>query len=119
MRDNEFDLAGSPHWGVEIASSDRVTVEANDFRGDGSDKDSAISMNSGSSDATITDNMVAQVGTLVDLSGDGHRITGNCLDQVGHEYAYRSSGGGNIEFARNGACVAGSAAPGASGGAAD
>jgi hypothetical protein len=102
---NRLDLRGSPHWGVEIAKSNDVTVEDNTFIGDGSNgSDTAVSMNSGSLRALITANIVTGVGALVDLTGNDHLIADNCLADVKTVTAFVSSAGPNVSVARNGPC---------------
>ena len=105
---NHLDLRGSPNWGVEIASSDDVTVEDNTFIGDGpASDDTAVSMNSGSLRALISANRADGSGALVDLTGNDHRIADNCLANVKSITAYRSSAGPNVDVARNGPCAPG------------
>ena len=102
---NRLDLRGSAGWGVEIAKSNDVTVEDNTFTGDGPGTgETAVSMNSGSLRALITANHAAELGALVDLTGDDHRIVDNCLANVGKVTDYRSSAGPNVDVARNGPC---------------
>lgn len=102
---NRLDLRGSAVWGVEIASSDGVTVEDNVFTGDGTDSsDVAVSMNSGSLQALISANRADGLRTLVDLTGNDHRITDNCVTNVRDITAFRSSAGPNVMVARNGPC---------------
>lgn len=102
---NRLDLRGSATWGVEIASSDDVTVADNTFAGDGPrTKDTAVSMNSGSLRAVIDANTATDLGTLVNLTGDGHLISNNCLAGVGRIIAYRSSAGSDIRVIGNGPC---------------
>jgi Right handed beta helix region len=102
---NRLDLVGSPVWAIEIANSDDVTVEDNTIVGDGPDSgDVAVSMNSGSMRALITANAVRSVRTLVNLTGDDHRIVDNCLVNVRDILAYRTSAGPNVDAERNGAC---------------
>jgi hypothetical protein len=105
VRGNTLDMRGSAFWGVEIAKSHDVVVTGNRFigRGPGGGQ-TAVSMNSGSLRASIHDNVVVAIGTLVDLSGDGHVIVDNCLDEVGREFAYREAGGPDIVLRDNGAC---------------
>jgi nitrous oxidase accessory protein NosD len=103
---NRLDLRGSAGWGVEVANSDDVTVEDNTIIGDGPDsEDTAVSMNSGSLRALITANTASDLKTLVDLTGDDHRIVDNCVTNVTDITAYRSSAGPHVEVARNGPCA--------------
>jgi parallel beta helix pectate lyase-like protein len=105
VRGNTFDMRGSPYWGIEIAKSNDVLVTENQFTGRGSaGGQTAVSMNSGSMRASIHDNFLVAVNTLVDLTGDHHKIVDNCLDQVGREFAYRESGGPDIVMHENGTC---------------
>jgi len=105
IRGNLLDMRGSPHWGVEIASSDGVQVVDNEFQGRGRDAgQTAVSMNSGSRGALIQGNRVTAVSTLVDLTGDAHRVVANCLVDVARQYDYRSSAGRDLVFEDNGAC---------------
>lgn len=105
VRHNTFDLRGSPYWGVEVANAYDVTVDANTFVGSGSTGgDHAISLNSGSLRTLARGNRVSNVRTFFDVSGDWHVVTDNCFSDVANEYEYRSSGGSNITFARNGSC---------------
>jgi nitrous oxidase accessory protein NosD len=105
---NRLDLRGSATWGVEIAKSNDVTVENNTFTGDGPGSgDAAVSMNSGSLRALITANHAAELGALVNLSGNDHLIADNCLANVANITAYRSSAGPNVAVVRNGACPGG------------
>jgi nitrous oxidase accessory protein NosD len=102
---NRLDLRGSPTWGVEIASSDDVTVENNTFIGDGpNSEDAAVSMNSGSLRARIIANHADGLGALVNLTGNDHLIADNCVANVKHITAFRSSAGPAIDVARNGIC---------------
>ncbi len=108
VSDNRLDLRGSAAWGVEIANSDDVTVEDNTFTGDGPGSgDVAVSMNSGSLRALITANKAAELGALVNLTGDDHLIADNCLVNVSTITAYRSSAGPNVDVQRNGPCPQG------------
>lgn len=105
VRGNLLDMRGSPHWGVEIASSDGVQVVDNEFQGRGRDAgQTAVSMNSGSRGALIQGNRVTAVSTLVDLTGDAHRVIANCLVDVARQFDYRRSAGRNLVFEDNGAC---------------
>lgn len=102
---NQLDLRGSPTWGVEIASSNDVTVTDNTVTGDGStSKDTAVSMNSGSLRAVIDANTATDLGTLVNLAGNDHLISNNCLVAVGRITAYRSSAGSAVRIIGNGPC---------------
>jgi len=105
VRNNTLDMRGTPNWGIEVANSYDVTVEGNTFIGGGTSAgDHAVSLNSGSLRTTVRGNTVRDVRTLFDVSGDWHTVTDNCLANVLYEYEYRSSGGPNITFARNGPC---------------
>ena len=105
VRNNTLDMRGTPNWGIEVANSHDVTVEGNTFIGGGTSAgDHAVSLNSGSLRTTVRGNTVRDVRTLFDVSGDWHTVTDNCLANVLYEYEYRSSGGPNITFARNGPC---------------
>jgi nitrous oxidase accessory protein NosD len=105
---NRLDLRGSAGWGVEIAKSNDVTVEDNTFTGDGlGTGDRAVSMNSGSLRALITANHASELGALVDLTGNDHRIADNCLANVASVTAFRSSAGANVIVSRNGPCPQG------------
>ena len=105
IRNNTFDLRGSPYWGIEIANAYDVIVERNTFIGGGTSAgDHAVSLNSGSLRTTARYNTVRDLRTFFDVSGDWHSVTDNCFSNVAYEYEYRSSGGSNIVFARNGAC---------------
>lgn len=102
---NRLDLRGSAWWGVEIASSDDVTVTANTFIGDGpSSGDAAVSMNSGSLRALVSANRAEGLRTLVNLTGNDHRIVDNCLVEVRDVVAYRLSAGADVDVIRNGPC---------------
>ncbi len=102
---NRLDLRGSATWGVEIASSDDVTVQDNTFTGDGpSSDDTAVSMNSGSLRALISGNRAGGLGALVNLTGNDHLIADNCLANVKNITAYRSSAGPDVDIVRNGPC---------------
>lgn len=102
---NRLDLRGSATWGVEVANSDDVTVEDNTFTGDGPGSgDVAVSMNSGSLRALISANRAAELGALVNLTGNDHLIADNCLANVANITAYRSSAGPNVAVERNGPC---------------
>ena len=103
---NRLDLRGGAGWGVEIASSDDVTVEDNTFTGDGpGTDDAAVSMNSGSLRALITANRAVGLGALVNLTGNNHRIVDNCIVDVRNITAYRTSAGPDVDVARNGPCA--------------
>jgi hypothetical protein len=105
IRGNTFDMRGSPYWGVEIANAHDSLVENNTFVGGGTSAgDHAVSLNSGSLRSTVRHNSVRDTRTLFDVSGDHHSVTDNCLTNVTNVYEYRSSGGSNITFARNGPC---------------
>jgi len=54
--------------------------------------------------ALITANSVRALSTLVNLSGDDHRIIDNCVVDIGALTAYRSSAGPNVDVERNGPC---------------
>ena len=102
---NRLDLTGSAYWGVEIANSDDVTVEDNTIVGDGQNShDTAVSMNSGSLRALISANSVRALSTLVDLTGDHHRIIDNCVVDVKDLTGHRWSAGLDVDIERNGAC---------------
>ena len=102
---NRLDLTGSPAWGVELANSNDATIEDNTIVGDGPGSgDVAVSMNSGSLRALVTANSVRALSTLVNLSGDDHRIIDNCVVDIGALTAYRSSAGPNVDVERNGPC---------------
>jgi hypothetical protein len=104
IRGNTFDMRGSPHWGVEVANADDVIVERNTFIGNGTSGGQAISLNSGSVRTTARFNTARDLKTFFAVSGDGHNVTDNCFTAVAYEHEYRSSGGANITFSRNGAC---------------
>lgn len=102
---NRLDLRGSATWGVEVASSDDVIVKDNTFTGDGpSSRDTAVSMNSGSLRALISANRAEGLRTLVDLTGNDHRIADNCLVDVRYVTAYRLSAGPDVDVLGNGLC---------------
>jgi nitrous oxidase accessory protein NosD len=105
VRGNTLDLGGSAYWGVEVPNANDVVIEGNTIIGSGPEtRDAAIALNSGSLRTTVRGNNVRDVRTLFAVSGDGHIVTDNCLTNVGHEFEYRTDGGPNITFARNGAC---------------
>jgi hypothetical protein len=105
VRNNTFDLRGTAYWGVEVANANDVVVEHNTFIGGGpTTGDHAVSLNSGSLRTGVRYNQVRDIRTLFDVSGDGHVVTDNCLANVTNVFEYRSSGGENITFARNGPC---------------
>jgi nitrous oxidase accessory protein NosD len=105
IRSNAFDLRGTSHWGVEVANANDVVIEQNTFTGGGPNAgDHAVSLNSGSLRTGVRYNQVRQIRTLFDVSGDGHVVTDNCLTDVTNVFEYRSSGGPDITFARNGPC---------------
>jgi len=106
VRGNRLDLRGSPYWAVELPNSHRSTVIDNVIVGDGLDgRDTAFSMNSGSQHATIRQNVVEAVRTLVDLSGDHHLVSDNCVTDVRLEFDHRSSAGDDVRFERNAGCA--------------
>ena len=85
-----------------------MTVEDNTFTGDGPGTGGpAVSMNSGSLRALITANHAAELGALVNLTGNDHRHRRQLPRQRRHITAYRSSAGPNVDVARNGPCRAG------------
>ena len=105
IRSNTFDLRGSPTWGIEVANAYDVIVERNTFIDSGTTAGGhAISLNSGSLRTTARYNTARDLRTFFDVSGDWHTVTDNCFSNVAYEYEYRSSGGPNITFSRNGAC---------------
>ena len=105
IRSNTFDLRGSPTWGIEVANAHDVIVERNTFIDSGTTAGGhAVSLNSGSLRTTARYNTARDLRTFFDVSGDWHTVTDNCFSSVGYEYEYRSSGGPNITFSRNGAC---------------
>jgi parallel beta-helix repeat protein len=105
IRNNTFDMRGTPHWGVEVANAYDAIVENNTFIGGGTTAgDHAVSLNTGSLRTTARYNTVRDLRTFFDVSGNWHTVTDNCFTSVANEYEYRSSGGANITFARNGAC---------------
>jgi hypothetical protein len=105
VRDNSLDLSGSAYWAIEIPNANDVLVEGNTIVGSGpASQDYAVALNSGSMRATVRGNQVRDVRTLFAVSGDGHMVTDNCLTNVTNIFEYRSSGGANITFARNGPC---------------
>jgi parallel beta helix pectate lyase-like protein len=102
---NTFDMRGSSYWGVEVANARDATLEHNTFIGGGVVAgDHAVSLNSGSLRTTVRYNRIRATRTLFDVSGDGHVVTDNCLTNVANVFEYRSSGGADITFARNGPC---------------
>ena len=90
---------------MEVANAHDAIVENNTFIGDSATaSDHAISLNSGSLRTQVRYNAARDIRTLFDVSGDYHTVTDNCLTNVANVYEYRSSGGPNITFARNGTC---------------
>ena len=91
LEGNRFDLthetrgeAGRNHpWGIELAASNRATVVDNVFVGSGWGV--AVSMNSGSRDATVERNVACDLGALVYFTaeGGGHSVADNCMRGVG------------------------------------
>ena len=95
VRDNIIDMSGPAVWGVEVAGANDIVITGNWFVGDGTHRNdqAAISFNSTSdrvpTGAQVTGNVIRDVHTAFQLSGNAHRLTGNCLarvDEIVDEY---------------------------------
>lgn len=101
VRRNKIDFStySSSYWGVEVANADDVQVTNNWFFGRASGTKIAVNQNTNPDRTTITFNRGETLSAFVELSGQGHTITDNCLSSV---TATTTGTATNTTIARNG-----------------
>jgi len=113
IRDNVLDLGGGGTWGIEVAGASDVRITGNRIEGDSAarrDGVAAISFNATSgrtpTGALIEGNVILNVDTAFQLSGNGHRLIGNCFDEVDRiYYAYGGEIGPAVEIDTSSRCT--------------
>lgn len=80
IENNEFDMRGRPSWGIEVPNADDATIVRNICHGDGpTEGGHFISTNTGPLRLVADENVVSDVQTFMDTTGDNITVRNNCL----------------------------------------
>jgi hypothetical protein len=104
VRQNVFDVRGTPFWAIEVGNAWDVVIGENEFWGDGPNGvDYGVSQNTNPLRTGVWYNKVRNMRTLIGIAGDGHRIINNCLSNVANVTEFMLNGK-NVTVSGNKTC---------------